>query len=79
MQEREVQDAYRHLLVWWCMHAGGISRWSRADLVVRGAPPIVVAINGIHLKGVCRPFSLHGRLHIIMPIECDRALALIAA
>lgn len=51
----------------------------QADLVIRGAPAIVVAINGIHFKGVCGPLSLHGRLYIIMPIECDCSLTLITA
>ena len=46
-------------------------------LVVGGASPIEVAINGTHLKGISGPLSLHGRLHVVVAIEGDGALLVV--
>ena len=48
-------------------------------LVVRGASTVEVAINGIHLKGISGPLSLHGGLHIIVTVEGDSALLVVTA
>lgn len=50
-----------------------------ACLVVRGASTIEVAINGVHLKGISGPVTLHGGLHIVVAVEGDSALLVVTA